>query len=527
MKKVIRSLFVSLFASLLTAGIIGANFGKANSKVADASGTYSFVEETNGLDFATTAKNATIRLAVDNYVVQSGDYLALDLEGYVSGKMAFKVGLNGNLVSVGTDWTSLPTYTRQSSGFTADLKYGRWLFAGDGRGVVYFKLSEYFPSVGTISSFDILFSDGKTQSFTLHNVFVTSSTTARNGTPMLDIFDTSGALINEKVTNVFAVNYTARKSANGFQTNESLTGGVSILLPKTHVEILLDGTVNADGGGYLAYDVSNSFAGYTYFRLGMVNTSAVSFNADWYENGKSLSSGGVLSYNTVTTQYGFYYTSAACSGTILERIQTAAGYLSKIVIDCDNIAYGQLLLSNFYFISSDFTRIIKLIDLANMSQAERSASVSIQSTAEGFATGFTRNAFYCNDAGSSKPTFNNVNADTKWSWDLLAKQYNDCLPNAEKALLTGGDADPEGSSINQALARYDYIVGKYFKTGLDTSFSDFIGRNPSPVGFSSGLIIGLNNDGNNSLVIIVTIFTCSLISLLVLFVYKDKHRHFK
>lgn len=521
MKRTIKSLFISLFATtFIAAFLVGLNMNSPKQYAAKAEEAYTLIEQNNGLDFSTSANNATTSLATHSYAVQSGDYLALDIEGYVAGDMVFKVGLNGNLIADGADFAAIPSSSR-TNGWGGQLLYGRWLFATSGRGIVYYSLSEFFPSVSTINTLNFLFSDNKLEAFTLHNAFITNSTTARDGTALLDVFDGLGNLDNNKVTSV-DVSVIARKTAKGFQTNKSLDGAVTINMPKTHIEITLDDTVNAAGGGYLAYDIAKSRAGFAYFQVSVFNTSSIRINADYYENGKSLSKNGVLNYSDLTTLYGWYYTEVAASGTVLERIQTATGILHKIVIDCDNMLDGQIALSNFYFISSDFATIVPLVDLANMSASDRENKISISCTAEGFATAFNRCAFYCDNSGVNKPTFNNIVGETYWSWDLLADQFDALLSNDEKNLLIDGEASESGNEIAKALARYDFIVGKYYFGGLDVSFTDFMGRNPAPIANLYLNAVSQNTSSNPIVLIIAVSSSLAAVGTFLLMLRKKK-----
>ncbi len=59
-------------------------------------------------------------------------------------------------------------------------------------------------------------------------------------------------------------------------------------------------------------------------------------------------------------------------------------------------------------------------------------------------------------------------------WDTAAAQYA-LLASADQAELSNASASESGSTVQQAAARYDYIVGKY---GTST-FSDFMLRTPS------------------------------------------------
>lgn len=74
------------------------------------------------------------------------------------------------------------------------------------------------------------------------------------------------------------------------------------------------------------------------------------------------------------------------------------------------------------------------------------------------------------------------------AWSSLSKSYAslDSSYSGAKAYFAGSDSDENGTAVEKAIARYDYIVGKYLKTLGDASFADFAGRNPAAV---SGLAV--------------------------------------
>lgn len=119
-------------------------------------------------------------------------------------------------------------------------------------------------------------------------------------------------------------------------------------------------------------------------------------------------------------------------------------------------------------------------------------------------------AFTCDGSGTNKPSFA-LQSDgvTSWSWALLEAEYNK-LSNAEKEQFRIGVADKNGTNIQQAIARYDYIVGKYFKTGLDTSFTDFMNRDPVSISSSRVNVLSsiINNDDSMiSIVVIISLLS--------------------
>ena len=76
----------------------------------------------------------------------------------------------------------------------------------------------------------------------------------------------------------------------------------------------------------------------------------------------------------------------------------------------------------------------------------------------------------CNNAGTSAPTFT-----TGFNWTSFENVYANLDSGSKNTLKS---ASPSNAEVAEYVARYDYIVGKY---GTST-YSDFIGRNPTPIG---------------------------------------------
>ncbi len=126
--------------------------------------------------------------------------------------------------------------------------------------------------------------------------------------------------------------------------------------------------------------------------------------------------------------------------------------------------------------------------------------LKVSDNADAFATTFM-SAFSCDASGTNKPSFAIKEGETRWTWALLAAEY-DTLTNSEKEQFRTGVASEAGTNIQQALARYDYIVGKYLKGGLDNTFTDFMSRNPSPIAGAYNVSIETKNHDIDSLLVI-------------------------
>ena len=76
---------------------------------------------------------------------------------------------------------------------------------------------------------------------------------------------------------------------------------------------------------------------------------------------------------------------------------------------------------------------------------------------------------------SNEPTF-----DEGWSWERLKNEY-DALSSHSKYALKNAPADEKGDSVEKTVKIYDYIVGKFYKNGINLSYIDFFDRNPETV----------------------------------------------
>lgn len=91
------------------------------------------------------------------------------------------------------------------------------------------------------------------------------------------------------------------------------------------------------------------------------------------------------------------------------------------------------------------------------------------SDASAFAEAFLKEPL-C-DGGVTAPDVEN--------WDNLAALYEETLTEEDKAFFASAVPDEEGTLVEQCVARYDYIVGKY---GSDV-YQDFMGRSPEPLNY--------------------------------------------
>lgn len=101
-------------------------------------------------------------------------------------------------------------------------------------------------------------------------------------------------------------------------------------------------------------------------------------------------------------------------------------------------------------------------------------------------------------------------------WEGLYTSYNALYDN-QKSILMGAERDEGGTHVEQAVARYDYLVGKY---GLDNFIT---GR--TPVSFPAGAYLNSyenNLDSSSSITIIVIVAVASMTLLGVTLVIRKR-----
>ena len=125
-------------------------------------------------------------------------------------------------------------------------------------------------------------------------------------------------------------------------------------------------------------------------------------------------------------------------------------------------------------------------------------------TAEAFATSFLAN-MTCDGTGATAPTY-----ASGYSWADFQVLFNQ-LDSTEQSSLQSATANESGTTVEQAMARYDYVVAKY-------GYSNFINR---AVSNSSNRMMKIID--NNS-VVILTVVTALLITSALAACYMLKKR---
>ena len=137
-------------------------------------------------------------------------------------------------------------------------------------------------------------------------------------------------------------------------------------------------------------------------------------------------------------------------------------------------------------------------------------------TAEDFAQDLINQTdAVCVNYVDGESSYSEFKAELTTIWnDLASNDKYPSLPGAQKTILAEAARDEEGTVVEQAMARYDFLTGKY-------ELSNFInGRTPIvPAGR-----IDFSNDisQNSSMIIIVSIAAVSALAFTMLLVFKKK-----
>lgn len=145
--------------------------------------------------------------------------------------------------------------------------------------------------------------------------------------------------------------------------------------------------------------------------------------------------------------------------------------------------------------------------MKNGSGAAYCASIDIDyETSSDWADYFLAN-IGCTANGSVEPS---------GSWSTFSTKYQS-LASADKTTLQNATGNVSGTNIEQAVRLYDYIVGKYGTT----KYNDFIGRNPSKLGYNSSIFAITNGGSMTPIIVITSLASVAAIGALV-FIKKRK-----
>ena len=123
-----------------------------------------------------------------------------------------------------------------------------------------------------------------------------------------------------------------------------------------------------------------------------------------------------------------------------------------------------------------------------------------------------RDYVVCDATGNTSPTFGSGG-----SWSAFEGAYN-YLSSTDKSTLQTTSANKNGGDLQQGLARYDYVVGKY---GTST-YSDFLNRNPAS--FANRINLPIDFTNRSFVVTLVAMFTVSVLSFVLYFSFRNNKR---
>ena len=245
-----------------------------------------------------------------------------------------------------------------------------------------------------------------------------------------------------------------------YDTTKYGTASISVVTPST-----VSGSPYMNGVPYKMFAVKSGTTTNYYFNGGMSgyyggSSTSITASVDmWFEaNGSGqnmyfVNSAGEKQYVTAVVNGNYVnFTIGTTAGTAWSYDSSTGGL------------YTVNGSSNYYLgFSSTYTTF------GNYTSSNITGYASFISNTEagmiGLATVIINN-IVCQANGSSAPTLSSLSAWSQLS-DIYAK-----LDSSLQSQLTEMDADEDGSIIQQAMAKYDYIVGKYGTT----NYSNFLNR---------------------------------------------------
>ena len=353
-------------------------------------------------------------------------------------------------------------------------------------------------------------------------------------------FSASSLDINVGNTSTLAVTYNPDNASNKTVTWSSDNSGVASVIDGTVTGISAGSTtiraVSQDGShaASIIVNVQSVVSGYTKVSaLSDVVSGkyviASAYNSAYYamSNAIPTKAGSIaatvvtVTNNEITASDGAsYVVDIVVSGTTI-TIANGANYLTRTGTSTDLIAsstassWDLTLVSEGVFNIKDATSARSLAFSTSGTYFKAYAKITDSYLNVGLfkyvesSGAYNKNLFasdiltniVCDASGATAPTY-----AEGYSWSQLKTKYLTLSTDDKTALQTATANKTSASIIEQAMYRYDYIVAKYNIIGHDTSYDDYIGRNPS-----STLISGLagNSDQyttlNNTIVIFAVI----------------------
>ena len=136
-------------------------------------------------------------------------------------------------------------------------------------------------------------------------------------------------------------------------------------------------------------------------------------------------------------------------------------------------------------------------------------------TAESFAKEFLTQIDCHDGSGSTAPGFSDG-----YSWTDLKNIFN-AMDSSEQEVLQIASANKDSKNIvEQAMARYNYLVVKY---GTST-YENFISRTLVPISNNNLIPTSISSDAKNYLgIIIIVVASVSMLSFSIIYLEKKKH----
>ena len=332
---------------------------------------------------------------------------------------------------------------------------------------------------------------------------------------------------------------------NPIQDLYTKTSGASVDVYGYYVGFL-DGTgpVIMDGEyGIVIYDKTADVSGYTEKETVLHVTGSISIYKGLYEIGSASISVASGSYDEPDAPV-VYATKGGETADKASRLTTVTGTPALVSGSFDDAAGTADIKMNFAVglnsIQVFYKKAAQTADADAFAAIKAAVAGSDEITIKGFtgwyddfqvqmngyvppAEGYTAEDFaqdlldqtdaICEDYDGV--TNNKTALEAVWS-NLASNDKYPSLPSAEKTILAEAERDESGTVVEQAMARYDYLTGKY-------SLNNFInGR--TPVVFSNSNILFKTSNNTMLIVVVASIATVSSIGLCILIIKKRKHQ---
>ena len=287
-----------------------------------------------------------------------------------------------------------------------------------------------------------------------------------------------------------------------FDTTKSGSATISVVSPSA-----VSGSPYMNGVPYKMFAVKSGTTTNYYFNGGMSgyyggSSTSMSASVDmWFEaNGSGqnmyfVTSGGEKQYVTAVVNGNYVnFTIGTTAGTAWSYDSTTGGLYTV-----NNSTNYYLGFSGTYttfgnYTASNVTGHIQFIAVTEAAQI-------------GLATIIINNVV-CNANGTTAPTLSSLAA-----WSQLGDMFSK-LDSTLQQGLTEMDADEDGTIIQRAMAKYDYIIGKY---GTGT-YSNFLSRTV----INNSNKLGKTVVTNNAMLLLVVIATLGTFTFAAWFIHKKK-----